>query len=128
MDEEEKLTKFQEFLVDEFFKYQNRKHRRRVSETEFAKFLGVKVASYNAWINGVRLPDYANAVKLASRLGPQVFDILGMERVSVSRDPQTMYILDHWSELDAETKTEILEHIAEEVEKFERGAGARIRD
>ena len=72
MEERENMTPFQMFLVDRYLEYQNQK-RRPVSDNEFARYLGVNAGSFNQWINGSRTPDFANAVKLSVKLGPEVF-------------------------------------------------------
>ena len=116
MEERENMTPFQMFLVDKYLDYQNQK-RRPVSDNEFARHLGVNAGSFNQWINGSRTPDFANAVKLSAKLGPEVFDHLGYPRVVASRNPQLRFIIEFWDRLDVETQKLIYEHVREEAEK-----------
>jgi transcriptional regulator with XRE-family HTH domain len=119
MEEQERLTSFQTLLTEAYFEYVEKHtsaYKRKVGDSEFARWLGVSVGSYNQWINGNRTPDYENAIKLASKLGPEVFDILGFKRVAFSYDPQIIFIADKWRLLDDETKKQIIEHIREETE------------
>lgn len=116
MDDGEKLNALQELLMEAYVDYVSR-HKRKVSDNEFAKYLGVSGASYNQWVNGNRLPSYDSALQLAKKLGPRVFDILGYERIAVSNIPEVMFIAENWRYLDGETRNQIIEHITEEVQK-----------
>ena len=79
MEEQAKLTAFQELLTEAFLEYSEKhtsKFKRKVSDTEFAKFLGTSTGSFNQWINATRMPkDFENILKLAQVLGDEVFDI-----------------------------------------------------
>lgn len=129
MDEDEKLTQLQELLTEAYVRYITQKQR-GVKENAFARFLGVKPGSFNAWSNGNRAPNYPNAILLASGLskidkdyGVRVYDILGYNRVPDVSDPDLLYVIDHWSELDDETRKQIFEHTREESERtrYKRG-------
>jgi transcriptional regulator with XRE-family HTH domain len=49
----------------------------RKSQAEFAKLLGVSRAAVTMWMNGTHLPDLESAKKIASVLGPEIFEMLG---------------------------------------------------
>lgn len=121
MDDGERLNQLQELLMEAYVEYVS-KHKRKVSDNEFARYLGVSGASYNQWINGNRLPSYDSALQLAKKLGPRIFDILGYEPVAVSSDPNIMFIAENWRYLDGETRNQIIEHIREELHKRTGGA------
>ena len=50
--------------------------KRRMSITEFAIYVGVSQASMSQYMNQARLPDHKNADKIASSLGPEIYNIL----------------------------------------------------
>lgn len=50
------------------------------SMTEWAKWMNVPNTSLSMWMNAVRLPVGDNIYKLADRLGPEVYDLLGLPR------------------------------------------------
>src|SRR5512139_2351207 len=120
MNDEDKLNALQEFLMEAYVEYVSQR-RQKVSDNQFAKYLGVSAASYNQWLNGIRLPSYDSALQLAKKLGPQIFDILGYERIAVSADPAIMFIAEKWRYLDNETRKQIIEHIEEELQKRASG-------
>ena len=49
------------------------------SQAEFAKYLGINRVLLNQYLNGRQKPSKANVEKLAS-LGPEIYDLVGMER------------------------------------------------
>lgn len=114
MEESEKLNALQALLTEKYLDYVNQ-HRRKVGDNEFARYLGVSVGSYNQWINGNRLPSYDNVIKLAAKLGPRVFDVLGYDRVMVIADPEIIFIAERWGLLENDTRKQIIEHIREET-------------
>jgi transcriptional regulator with XRE-family HTH domain len=114
MEESEKLNALQALLTEKYLEYVNQ-HRRKVGDNEFARYLGVSVGSYNQWINGNRLPSYDNVIKLAAKLGPRVFDVLGYDRVMVIADPEIIFIAERWGLLENDTRKQIIEHIREET-------------
>jgi transcriptional regulator with XRE-family HTH domain len=52
----------------------------RKSQADFARLMGVSRASLTMWMNGTHQPDLESAKKIASLLGPEVFDMLGIPR------------------------------------------------
>ena len=116
MEEAEKLNALQELLTEAYVDYVSQ-HRRKVGDNEFAKYLGVPPGSYNQWANGSRLPNYQNTIRLAVKLGPRVFDIMGYQRVMVVDDPQIIFLAERWRLLTHETKKQIIDHVREESEE-----------
>ena len=113
---------FQELLTEAYMEYIESRGKRRVSDNEFARWLGVSPASFNQWINGNRTPDLENAAKLAKRIGPRVFDVLGYEEATLIEDPELKFITRNWNELDNETRKQIYDHVAEVMDdKSKRG-------
>jgi transcriptional regulator with XRE-family HTH domain len=114
MEEQERLNALQALLTEAYLDYVN-VHRRKVGDNEFARWLGVSVGSYNQWINGNRLPSYDNVIRLAAKLGPRVFDVMGYDRVMVVADPQLLFLAERWGFLDHDTRDQIIEHVKEET-------------
>lgn len=119
------LNEFQKLLTESFFDWARKQGRRNVSDQQFAKYLGVSAPSLNQWINGYRLPNFENAAKLADKLGPEIFDVLGYPRIVAVSDEELRFIIDHWGKLDEETKAVIHEHVKEEV--LEHGQRRKTR-
>jgi transcriptional regulator with XRE-family HTH domain len=103
--------------------YIENKGTRRVSDNEFARWLGVSPASFNQWINGNRTPDLENAAKLAKRLGPRVFDVLGYEEVQFIEDPELKFVSRNWKHLDSETRLQIYNHVEEVINEQSKQGG-----
>lgn len=110
-----KTTEFQGFLQDEYAKYAERTKRWRPSLSEFARYLGVSAASMDHWMMGSRTPDLQNAIRLAERLGPRVYDLLGFPHMAVLNDIKLRFIVENWEMLDDATRREIIGAIQSEV-------------
>ena len=90
MDKKE-LPSMENFLNDEYVKFVTKKGR-VTSAAEFAKWLGVPNTSLSQWMNGIREPVGNNVFKLANKLGPIVYDILGQpRRVPEGENAQQMF-------------------------------------
>jgi transcriptional regulator with XRE-family HTH domain len=120
-DEVGDLTAFQEFLAEVVASLQNtatRGNRRKpLSETQIARKLGVKQATFSAWMNGNRKPDYRSAIKLAQILGDGVFDALGYPKITAIHDPKLRFLVDCWEYLDSSTIDGIFQEVKEEIER-----------
>ena len=76
------------------------------SQRDFANYLGIDPMSLSNYLNAKRKsPDQETVEKLADKLGPEVYDVLGLARP----DPQLQELTSMWHKLDQETKDEILE-------------------
>lgn len=107
MVDEQELSAFQNLLLDAYAKQVAKAKRRKMSDTQFAQWLGVNAAAYNTWINGTRKPDVSSAIKLAEKLGPEVFDALGYPRVYQIDDPELKFIVENWEALDHDTQARV---------------------
>lgn len=106
--DEQELSAFQDFLLAAYAQQVSKSRRRKLSDTQFAQWLGVNPAAYNTWINGTRKPDLASAIKLSEKLGPGVFETLGYPRLYKIDDPELSFIIDNWEALDHETQARVL--------------------
>src|SRR5690348_7245681 len=70
---------FSVFLERKYLEWQIEKGE-RISQAEFARLIGVSRASLTMWMNGTHLPDIDSAKKIASLLGPEIFDALELPR------------------------------------------------
>ena len=70
-------NKTAEYLNSKFLEWQNQTRRRR-TVTEFASYLDVSYTSLVGWMNGVHPPSLANVRKLSGKLGPEIYDVMGM--------------------------------------------------
>ena len=75
--------------------------RRTVSE--FAEWLGISRSLLSRYLSGSRTPSRKNAEKIAARLGPEIYDLLGLQRP----DPLLKRVQAHWNCLTKEDINEI---------------------
>ena len=108
-----RIQAFQELLTEAYTEYLAKTGKRRVSDNEFARYLGVSPASFNQWINGNRTPDLENTARLAKKLGPRVFDILGFPTVIEADDPELKFIAQNWQQLPGDVRQQIFDHVVE---------------
>jgi transcriptional regulator with XRE-family HTH domain len=71
---------------------------------QFAEYLGVTQQSLSAWVNGKSPPTGDNLLKLADKLGYEVYDILGVE-LPVS-DPRLLLVMKNWERFTEAVKEE----------------------
>lgn len=112
---DETTSELQDILTAEYQKFSERRKQWRPSLTEYAKWLGVSSASLDQWLLGTRKPDLANTIKLAQRLGPRVYDVMGYPRMLVLNDPKLRLLADNWEVLGDDARREILQIVEREV-------------
>lgn len=77
-----------------------------LSQREFAEFLGLDPMNLSNYLNAKRkMPDDISIKKMADKLGPDIYDVLGLARP----DPQLQELTSVWHRLDQEIKDKILE-------------------
>ncbi len=69
--------KIANWLFNEFLEWQKTQGR-KMPQYKFANYLGVKPSTYSMWISGKQDPDPYNTDKIANKLGPKVYEIMGM--------------------------------------------------
>ncbi|MEN6572050.1 MAG: helix-turn-helix transcriptional regulator [Anaerolineaceae bacterium] len=77
---------FKEWMMGKFIEWRDTEKSGIASYSDFARYLGVGVNQYTQWRTGNNLPNYDSAKILASKLGPEVYELLGYERPA-SADP-----------------------------------------
>lgn len=100
-----KQKAFKEFLERKFLDWQREQGERRTI-AEFAAWIGVSRGTFNNWLYKSRLPEGESVELLASKLGPEIYDILGLQRP----DPKLQEVIRNWSEAP-ETDKEIADFI-----------------
>ena len=95
-----------EFLFQKFLEWQKESGQRR-SVKDWAIYLDVPQTSLSTWMNGPYLPKGAGLSKLAAKLGPEIYDVLGMTRPG-PLDPGLQEIIDNWPNLSEEQREGIL--------------------
>jgi transcriptional regulator with XRE-family HTH domain len=100
---------FHYWLEQKFLEWMTRE-RQRKTVTAFADYIGVTQSMMTRYLNGQMIPTGDNVHKLAARLGPEVYDLLGLARP----DPETQYIIRHWDKLPPEEQ----KRFREMVEKY----------
>lgn len=110
-----------EFLFKKFLTWQDQEGQRR-TVTEWAKYLDVPQASLSSWMSGVYFPKGSNLGKLAAKLGPEIYDILGMTRPRDYGDlsPKKRELLERLESASDEDVRKVIEMLKEAVEEQHR--------
>lgn len=76
------------------------------SQREFASYLELDPMNLSNYINSKRkMPDPVSIAKIAAKLGPEVYDVLGLARP----DPDLKRLTAIWHKLSERTKEKILQ-------------------
>lgn len=76
------------------------------SQREFAEYLDIDPMNLNNYLNAKRkMPDSNSIKKIAAKLGPEIYDVLGLARP----DADLKQVTAVWHKLSEETKKRILE-------------------
>ncbi|HNB52073.1 MAG TPA: helix-turn-helix transcriptional regulator [Anaerolineales bacterium] len=81
--------------------------KQRKTLTAFANHIGVSQPLMTRYMSGQVLPTEENILKIAARLGPEVYDVLGLARP----DPLLQYITARWHKLPPKLQEEILSQV-----------------
>ncbi len=73
------VKKYSEWLMGKFTEWE-KAQRSRQSYSAFARYLGVKQSSLSQWIAGNYPPGGENLQKIATKLGYEIYDVLGISR------------------------------------------------
>ncbi len=91
------------FLNESFIAWMSRSGKRKTIG-EFAEYLNISRSLLSHYMNGSRSPSKENAHKIAVKLGPEIFDLLGLARP----DPYLQTIINGWDDLDEKQRQELL--------------------
>jgi hypothetical protein len=111
--------KFADWLLRKFVDWQLEK-REGANATKFGRWIDPKIPQQymSRWLNGF-VPNQKNIDRLAKKLGPEVYDILGIERPVT--DPRLKGINQVWYDLPEEIKNRVSETV-------ERTVGRKVGD
>lgn len=113
-----------EFLDRKFLDWQ-RDERERKTLAQFSEWLEVSPNTLNNWLRRDKLPKGANIELLASKLGPEIYDALGIPRP----DPVLTGIIQNWYAIPARKRRELAEQVGQYVAKTAPVAsGAETQD
>lgn len=99
----EQMT-FSKFLENKFLEWQQREGGRRTVK-EFAAYIGVSQSTISMWWNEGRQPEGDNLLKLAMKLGVEVYDVLGKPRPDID----LLYLQTIWNDLSNESRRALRE-------------------
>lgn len=77
---------FKDWLMDKFVSWE-RTQTRRQSFSAFARYLDVKQASLSQWMNGSYTPTGENLIKVANKLGSEVYRVVGLPAPDLDNVP-----------------------------------------
>ena len=98
--------KFNEWLEKNFVEWMAQAGKVR-TQADFAEWLGIHKTQLNMYLTGNRTPTGENVDKLAAKLGPEIYDLLGLARP----DPLLQYVTHNWHKLPEETQNQIREQV-----------------
>lgn len=94
---------FPAWLEQKYLGWQGERGK-RATLAQFADHLGISAPLLSHYLNGLRKPTAENARKLAQRLGPEVYEILGLQ----DPDPKLRFIARNWGRLTSEQQQQLL--------------------
>lgn len=90
---------------------------KRKTLTAFAAYLGLSQPLVNQYLSGkVSTPSDESIQKIATQLGPEVYDVLGLARP----DPRLKEIISRWHELSEEKQIAFLKEFQKVLPKNEK--------
>jgi transcriptional regulator with XRE-family HTH domain len=110
-----KQMKFRNFLESKFIEWQNKTGKRRTIG-EFAQFIGVRQSTLSTWWNTDVIPSGESVRLLASKLGAEIYDALGLPRPNEN----LFYIQQNWDNLPPEQQRALREQAEKYIAKNDR--------
>ncbi len=113
-------TKASDWLNQQFLKWEQARGR-RATVTEFARHLGVTQQSLSSYMSGAYLPRGTNLSKIAARLGPEIYDLVGAPHSAVDDpaveelkkiiqgDPSILKLVKKTGKLPSEIRSAVIE-------------------
>ena len=88
-----------------------------ITQSEFARMLGIPQGSMSQYMSGTRLPSEDNAHKMAAKLGDEVYQILDMP-VPLPDDPDLKNLIVAYQALPGNKKQAYLDLLVNEARKY----------
>jgi len=106
------MSQFSEWLMQQFVAWEQQMPRRQ-SYSAFARYLEVNQSSFSQWMAGNYVPTGENLQKIATKLGYEIYNVLGERPIQVYAVPDMdlAYIVSIWERLDPSDRQLILQMI-----------------
>jgi transcriptional regulator with XRE-family HTH domain len=108
------------YLEEEFRKYFIRSGGRK-SQTDFARELGISPTNLSKYMSGVQKPDAKNQDRIAGKLGPKIYDILGVPRRVPTGDKKlsafVSLLVELWPKMTQDERDNLQDALAEKAER-----------
>lgn len=95
------------WLNEKFLDWENKQGKRQTI-SGFAEFLSVPQPSLSNWMAGVHEPSGESLLKIAKKLGMEIYEIAGVKNPPIS-DSEILEIASKWSELSEKQKEKIMQ-------------------
>lgn len=118
--------KLAKYMEDQFVKYRM-KHGFMKSQSDFAAWIGISQANINRYINGVQMPSIPKIIKIAEKLGPEIYDVLDLQR-PMPKDKMLNEMMNDWHILNSDQKKSIFQEFTEHREIQRRHADNKINN
>lgn len=114
---------FSKWLKGKFLNWQVEQGESR-TQAQFAAYLGIPATSFSNWVNTGSKPRSEYIGVLASKLGPEIYDILGMGRPAQEeyKDPSLL----KWIKLFIDSSPEERENLLANAEHLADPAKRRV--
>ena len=107
---------FSEWITKKYVEWRGEAVGRSRSVSEFADFIGVKQQAMSSWMYGIVPKDYENIIKLAAKLGDEVYDVLNVPHPPQS-DPIYDIFYKYFYRMTAEERERYLTDISFDIEE-----------
>ena len=94
------------WLNDQFLKWEIAQGKRQTISA-FARYLGVPQSSLSSWMAGAYEPSGENLLKIAQKLGREIYEILGIESPPIA-NPEIIQLAEKWDYLSEDDRKRIL--------------------
>jgi transcriptional regulator with XRE-family HTH domain len=101
-------NELQGWLLRKFLQWQVDTGERNTLE-QFSEYLNIGRSTLSKWMNGTSRPGSDTIGQVADKLGPEIYDILGVPRP----DPDLLYIIKRWPAMSDEQRRAIKEQAAQ---------------
>ena len=122
-DWEGRKETFGNFLTRRYHELSIKQPGRFKSMAQFAAWLGVKQTTFSTWTNDQKTPKGANIDLLAEKLGPEVYQVLGVKPRTINKKVQLIDLV--WNHIPARERDSWYNRA---MEIHEGGADSEPRD
>ena len=109
MNEKTPLSKW---LDKKYLEWQTKEGESK-NVNEFADYLDVNRSLLSFWMNGKRIPNEENLVKIALKLGFEIYDVLELDRPNILH----LYATRNWNNVPKKLQLELAKTIAKHTKE-----------